>query len=546
MTVHSGNELREYVNASLNSEFKERFLLKDLHSYMTSKNDTKVMCLYGLKNTGKATMALQEMHNLGDYDNMLHIVCGAGDKMYDINRVLDDAVNNNKNLKYVFIDEITKAERFIDTCSFLADAYSVRGIKVVLYGTNSLGFHLATGNELFDRAHLLHTTYIPFKEYNYVLGKGIDEYIEYGGTLTDGVNNVFYNSTTTSFYTNSAITDNICHSIHNWGVRGNYALDVLHDLDSHNELESFINKVVEYHNRTFLADVINKEFKSHDLGSLLQIMSQRTYEFGNPAFLDTKELSEDIRVALGIKQVHFFSADENMVEIIIHYLKALDVLYEIPYDAWLDKSGLTPHSNEKYIFTQVGMRYSQAETFVRTLLSEKPFDNYSKQQRELIFKTIDNDIKGGILEDIVFYQLSAELDGKSRDIAVMKYCNADNKEIDIVVFDFAAQSVCLIEVKHSSVQTEGQIKNLCDPELCAEIERKAGLPIVNKAVVYLGKSGEFNGVLYINVEEFLCHSQEVLQKMLNIQHISFKDLGTPTQGKQGAIDSREVSGYEQQ
>ncbi len=30
------------------------------------------------------------------------------------------------------------------------------------------------------------------------------------------------------------------------------------------------------------------------------------------------------------------------------------------------------------------------------------------------------------------------------------------------------------------------------------------------------------------------------------QNISFKDLGTSTQGKQGAIDSREVSGYEQQ
>ena len=111
MIVHSGNELREYVDASLSNGYKERFLLKDLHSYITSANDAKVLCLYGLRRTGKTIMSLQEMRNLNDYNNLLYIICEVGDRMYDVSRVLDDAVNNNKNLKYVFIDEITKAER---------------------------------------------------------------------------------------------------------------------------------------------------------------------------------------------------------------------------------------------------------------------------------------------------------------------------------------------------------------------------------------------------------------------------------------------------
>lgn len=445
MTVHSGNELREYVNASLNSEFKERFLLKDLHSYMTSKNDAKVMCLYGLKNTGKATMALQEMRNLGDYDNMLHIVCGAGDKMYDISRVLCEAVKSNADLKYIFIDEITKAERFIDTCSFLADAYSVRGIKVVLYGTNSLGFHLATGNELFDRVHLLHTTYIPFKEYNYLLGRNIYEYIEYGGVLNDA----FCSSDTVSEYINSAIVNNICSTINNWGIRGNYALNALREAVSRGEPESFVREVFERQNTDFI---------KHD---------------DQPKSAD----------------------DEKPASVILHYLKAIDAVYEILPNVWLGGK-----SNEsEYIFTQTGLRFSTVKS-----LSED-----------------EKIIKNKILEDAVFYQLYAELNTRSRDVSVMKF-----KKVSVAVLDFITQAVCLIEVKYSQAQTN----NLCDDKLCAEIEQKAGMPIANKAVVYLGKSGEQNGVLYINAEEFLCRSQEFVRKMLEFPHMSeFRELDASAQ-----------------
>ena len=60
-------------------------------------------------------------------------------------------------------------------------------MKIVLSGTDSLGFWLAMDEELYDRAKAIHTTFIPYREYSRLLGiDSIDEYIRYGGTLRAG------------------------------------------------------------------------------------------------------------------------------------------------------------------------------------------------------------------------------------------------------------------------------------------------------------------------------------------------------------------------
>lgn len=64
---------------------------------------------------------------------------------------------------------------------------------------------------------MVHTSYIPFAEYSRLLGKGIEGYITYGGTLTDG--NVFYNrGGKDGNYTNAAIVSNITHSLKEWNL----------------------------------------------------------------------------------------------------------------------------------------------------------------------------------------------------------------------------------------------------------------------------------------------------------------------------------------
>ncbi len=91
---------------------------------------------------------------------------------------------NKLKYKYVLIDEITLIEKFIDNAALLSDVYAVQGMKIVLSGTDSLGFWFAQNEELYDRAVTIHTTFVPFREYSRLLKiDDIDKYIRYGGTL---------------------------------------------------------------------------------------------------------------------------------------------------------------------------------------------------------------------------------------------------------------------------------------------------------------------------------------------------------------------------
>ncbi|MCM1166914.1 MAG: ATP-binding protein [Lachnospiraceae bacterium] len=517
MVVYKEKKLEQYVNG-ICKDYKERYLLEDLHKYMTSEKSTKVCCLYGLRRTGKSVMMAQEIKRLNDYSGCVYVLCEDGDRMWDVRAEIDRVLEKNPKCKNVFIDEATKAERFIDTCSYFADGYAARGIKVVLSGTDSLGFFIASGKELFDRVTFLHTTFIPFKEYNHVLGKGINDYIEYGGTLTDGEENVFYNSDRANFYTNAAIVENIVHTLERWDHGRNYAYDVLRDIVEHHDLPSFINKVIEYHNRRFLSEIINKDFISHDLHSLIDLMYKHQDRFSDPKPLETEEMNDRVRIALGIKENHFSKADESSVGAIVDYLKRMDVLYQIPKVKSLDMT-----KEDEYIFTQVGMRYCQATALSEALVDSGVFGEFNEAEQREILRTLKSDIKGGILEDIVFYQLSKDLllPGERNDYAVTKYRDTQNREIDVLVLDHEQKTVLALEVKLSEVKDEGQRKHLLNDEVCGEIEAKTGMKIANKAVVYLGKCGESDdGVLYINAEHLLRNSREMIQALLRNANLS--------------------------
>lgn len=47
----------------------------------------------------------------------------------------------------------------------LSDVFSMMGMKLVLSGTDSLGFAMANRDELYDRSVMIHTSFIPFREY---------------------------------------------------------------------------------------------------------------------------------------------------------------------------------------------------------------------------------------------------------------------------------------------------------------------------------------------------------------------------------------------
>ena len=222
-------------------------------------------------------MMMQEIQNLDDYDNILFMRCDEGVTLAQMRMTIDTALTANPNCRKIFIDEVTKTKWFINSSSFLADDCSARGIRVVLTGTDSLCFWIASNGELYGRTTFLHTTYIPFKEYNYLLSKSLDDYIRYGGTLTEsGSRNAFHSPESTEQYTNIAIVDNILHTLNRWNAGDNIGYDVLRNLIDNGFLSSAINKVLEYHTCNFDIDQINDPFKPHDFGSVKQMMKDNS------------------------------------------------------------------------------------------------------------------------------------------------------------------------------------------------------------------------------------------------------------------------------
>ncbi len=129
---------------------------------------------------------------------------------------------------------------FIEGAALLSDIFATCGMKIVLSGPDSLGFAFAEDEQLYDRCIMSHTTFIPYREFERVLGiEGIDEYVD------------------------SAIAKNIQHSLKNYQYAGHFrSLIELYDMD---ELTSVINRIVEDMNHRFTIEVLTRDFKSNDL-----------------------------------------------------------------------------------------------------------------------------------------------------------------------------------------------------------------------------------------------------------------------------------------
>ena len=336
--------------------YRKRFCYTELERYIFEAYDYRVMSIYGLKDTGKATMMYQMIQQLDDYAHVCLIQCQSGESMYDLTAMLDA----HQNCKYFFIEEVTKLDNFITNSAVLSDIYATFGAKVILSGTNSLGFYIAKGDQLFDRTYILHTTYISYKEYNYLLGCSLDNYIMYGGTLADNKTNPVSNLY--SGYTESAIIKNLIFNLSH--IKGAYEYGQL-ILDFQNDaIEDLLRKILDVYNHIFLAKIINKRFVASNM------------DFSGYLSQESPRAIEEAR----------------------QWLNIMDVIYRIP--STIDKE----HPEcEEAIFLQSGLRYWQLEAMVKELKSSNTLPA-SNEQEDVAYQLIMNDIKERLLEDITYYQ----------------------------------------------------------------------------------------------------------------------------------------------
>ena len=265
--VLTGAALRAFASRVAN--YKKRDCYHELEEYLFGEERDRVLVLFGLRRTGKTTMIRQAIREMADkdLDATAFIQVVAGTTLADVNA--DLKVLRDRGYRLVFIDEVTLMEDFIEGAALFSDVFVACGMKIVLSGADSLGFLFAEDEQLYDRCVLVHTTFIPYREFERVLGiRGIDEFIRYGGTMSMGGAN--YNERSTfatkvraDEYLDSSIAHNIQHSLKNYQDGGHFR--ALRELYEHDELTGAINRVVEDMNHRFAVETFTRAFKSHDL-----------------------------------------------------------------------------------------------------------------------------------------------------------------------------------------------------------------------------------------------------------------------------------------
>lgn len=496
--VRTGETLRSFAKSVRG--YRRRECFQQLCDYVYGDPQDKVFILYGLRRTGKTTMIRQIFAEMRDTElvKAAFIQITAKDTLADVNR--DLKILEAHGFRYVFLDEVTLMEDFIEGAALFSDVFAACGMKIVLSGTDSLGFLFTEDEQLYDRCVLLHTTFIPYREFETVLGiHGIDEYIRYGGTMSLGgihynENSTFASKEKTDEYVDTAIARNIQHSLRCYQYEGH--IRHLRDLYDKNELTSAINRVVEDINHRFTLEVLTQDWKSHDLGiSASNLRRDRENPTDILDRIDLVAVTSSLRKLLEIrnKAEQTIELDDIHVAEIKEYLDLLDLTREIDVLHLPDVST----KSSRTVIAQPGLRYAQADELIRSLLLDETFSALSLAERTVVQERILTEIKGRMLEDIVL--LETKLTNLKKQVFVLQFPIG---EFDMVVFDPEAGSCQIFEIKHSEEAVSQQYRHLVNEEKCAQTEHRYG-SITGKFVLYRGKNQVLDGIPYQNVEEYL-------------------------------------------
>lgn len=501
--VVTGTGLQALANSV--AKYGKRDCFSTLQKFVNGFYDGKICILYGLRRTGKTTLLFQMLSEL-PIEKTAYIKV----------QTIDDMSRLTKDLKalfelgyrYVFIDEITLLSDFIDTAAVLSDVFSMMGMKIVVSGTDSLGFVMANRDELYDRSVTIHTSFIPFREYARLLNiRSVDSYIEYGGTLKmenmsfddpdaafDEV--AFRDDESTRKYIDTAISRNIQHTLKN-DHYGEY-FNQLRELYEKGELTNVINRIVQHMNHRFVLRVVEDEFKSHDFGSAKDLLLHDLPAERATVLYDVneKQILERLKAIIEVKEKSETTVPitQEHIDKVKKYLLMLDLIVNCPERYESGKQA------EHIVFSQPGMRYAIAKALVYSLMQDAYFASISEADKAYITGKILDDVKGRMLEDIVLLEVCKAAPSA---MEAFKFKFDAGGEFDMVIYDKASRNCRIYEIKHSTEVNEKQTIHLRDAEKCQIIENRFG-PISGKFVLYRGKDTLAEGVQYLNVENYLC------------------------------------------
>ena len=491
MLVYTGEHLQELVGSV--SAWDKRDIFDELMSSIHA-NNMKFTILFGLRRTGKSTLMKQAILSL-PIEDCKYILCSKGETMNSLFKELDDTEQ-----KYIFIDEVTYLERFTKTVSVLADCFAAKGKRIVVAGTDSLGFVFAKKcGELLDRAVYIRTTYISCREWHRLLNLSFLDYLRYGGTLSPEA--TFYNDEVSTEYLNTSIVNNFTHGIEDFGE--GKVPTALYRAYANNELVSMIQMIIDMSNERFLInednlgdlEYLTKDFKAHGLGDFMDILYKHRFNT-EPIERAYAFIVEDFRKAL---RVH------NQSDRLEDFMNTQVVTELIQYMVSIDMLAPKSKDSSEFYFTQPGLRFSQCKHLIESLENTDVRKQYTEREWNTLVSIYKTIALGRSLEDIVYTDVLRN-EGRKSGVDIRKYkrtVSGVDREFDVALSDLSNGTSIVIEVKNSSECVQSQCKNLLSCEFCKLFENELGTEITRKIVIYNGSTTRAFDVDYINAEEFL-------------------------------------------
>ena len=382
-----------------------------------------------------------------------------------------------------------------------SDYFAAKGAKIVIAGTDSLGIMLAQSDILYDRIQMIHTSYIPFAEFSKLIeNDSVDEYIEYGGTLTKSPYKTLQAS---EEYQNTAIVGNILHSLEKSEDARRYGAAIT-ELYEQNELKSVLNKMINKFSYYTTVKAVNKCFKSAPLYSTIHNIQEPSYV----SLINTEEANQATKNALGIKDLDEMqtSLSKRHLDELKNYLLELELFLEIPSYISLNSG---ERSEDLEIFMQPGMIYAHSTALIKNLADDSMWkDTCGIADRNLFILRADHFVKGILLENIILaetYKTFQKIDLDRYYVSQLSITLRNNNqhvEADMILVDKQKGESYLFEVKYSNQIVIDQTKHLRNTDFLEYIDENFG-KVKSRLVLYTGASSKQNDVLYLNAATYL-------------------------------------------
>ena len=472
----TGSELKQFVdNRTINAKNKRRFV--DNIIFYLNSNDNKVYGVVGLRGIGKTTGMMQAMKYINNYDDVLFINILApvsADYLYNV-------IEKNIGVKkYIFIDEITLVENFVNFCGYLYDIFSSSGKKVVISGTDTAAIIYAKNASLLHRMSLDYVNFITYNEAISTMSNihNFDDYLKYGGLYSDYImtNNIHLKN-----YIDSSVVDNIIRTISKNEVITHFS----HLLEMNNKSDKI--RTVVYMIITAVIYSISEKNVNLDIKYILNL-----FDRGNNDRLK-RAIENDLQVDFNM---HISSND---VRAVIEVLQDMQVI--VPVYNLFDNIGVNYYITNQSVFYQMS-RIIYSVTEKQTGIKPKFYGVQSRKMGFVFEAAVMNHAicEANIFGYNIYYYRDIEALG-NREVDLIIGCKSENKK-DIYN---------LYEIKMTDNIEEAQRRATWISDIDIE-----GINVVGRAIVYGGIDEYINketGVQIIPVVNFVRNMNKYINKI---------------------------------